>query len=124
MPALPPGVEVIDVLTEADIVDAPEAEEIFDVAAEAAAPPVEVEVPLASPGLSSKWREAGDAGARAPGRGVGGAADRRGGGAGVGRRGRAGVRADVCGARTAAPTAARRRGNPCGPRRCSAARRT
>jgi len=59
MPALPPGVEVIDVLTDADIVDdAPEAEEVFDVAAEAVAPrPVEVEPPLASPGLSSKARK-------------------------------------------------------------------
>lgn len=57
-PALPPGVEVIDVLTEADVVDAPEAEEIFDVAEEAAAPrPVEAEPTLASPGLSSAARK-------------------------------------------------------------------
>lgn len=57
-PALPAGVEVIDVLTDADIVDAPEAEEVFDVAAEAAAPrPMETEPSLASPGLSSVSRK-------------------------------------------------------------------
>jgi hypothetical protein len=62
-PALPPGVEVIDVLTEADVVDGdvvdvPVAEEVFDVAEEAAAPrAVEVEPSLASPGLSAAARK-------------------------------------------------------------------
>ena len=60
--ALPPGTEVIEVLSEADVVDAPEAEEVFEVTAEAAAEapvaqPVEVEEPLASPGLSLAARK-------------------------------------------------------------------
>jgi hypothetical protein len=55
--ALPAGTEVIDVLTEADVVDAPEAEEVFEVAVEAPAPqPVDAEPSLASPGLSSAAR--------------------------------------------------------------------
>src|SRR3954470_22457766 len=58
MAALPAGGEVIDVLTEADVVDAPEAQEVFDVTAEAAAPqPVDAEPALSSPGLSSAARK-------------------------------------------------------------------